>query len=423
MRRYKYIWVILWGEMSTTNNKALVSVIIPAYNQGPMLAEAISSALAQTYTHVEVIVVNDGSTDPCVRETASHFARQIVYIERENGGVAAARQTGLRAASGGLIALLDQDDRWLPHKLTSQVRDLAKYPRAALAHSSYYLIDREGKRTGVVRLAGREWRPLPSLLMEVPVASGTALMRREAIERAGGFDPSMPGTDDWDLWLRMSALNTTFVCSPEPLTEYREHEANTSRNLDLMISSTFRVLDKFYALPQIPQVALRWRERAYARRHAWAAANLYGNGRLEEARAHLIAAAQYAPESVTSLRSLRSMIHTENIVPTAWHAQETMDFILQSLPAAKLPQAERQRLEVRAMLIAALYRTRGSRIATVSNILRLLSRSPRLLGDKDVWLSTLWSITRLVRKKVRTIFVDRIAAQTTPCRREKRSYT
>jgi glycosyltransferase involved in cell wall biosynthesis len=293
--------------MSRQSDKPLVSVIIPTYNEGPLLAQAIRSALAQTYPGIEVIVVNDGSTDPRTRETAVGFAERIRYIEQENAGVAAAREAGVKASTGSLIALLDQDDRWLPYKVETQVRDLAEHPRAALAHSSYYRINGEGERIGVTRLLEREWQPLPSLLIDVPIASGTALMRREAIEQAGGFDPRLAGTDDWDLWLRMAAQGGTFFCNAEPLAEYREHSANTSRNLDLMVRSTFRTLDKFYSMPDVPAVALPWKARAYAHRHAWAAINLYATGSPREARRHLVQAARLRPKSVTSPRFLRAI--------------------------------------------------------------------------------------------------------------------
>src|SRR5690242_15804974 len=138
--------------MGKISENPLVSVIIPAYNQGPWLARAIESTLAQTYPHIEVIVVNDGSRDPVTRETAAQYIGRITYLEREtNGGVAAARNTGLEAARGELIAWLDQDDIWLTHKLEVEVRTLQAHPHVALIHSSYYQIDNEGRRTKIVR--------------------------------------------------------------------------------------------------------------------------------------------------------------------------------------------------------------------------------------------------------------------------------
>src|SRR5437667_615802 len=98
--------------MGTSAGHPLVSVIIPAYNRGHFLALAIESALGQTYPKVEVIVVNDGSTDRMTRETAERYAGRIIYIEQENAGVAAARNAGIAAAAGEYFALLDSDDVW-----------------------------------------------------------------------------------------------------------------------------------------------------------------------------------------------------------------------------------------------------------------------------------------------------------------------
>src|SRR6266571_2992397 len=135
-----------------TSATPLVSVIIPAYNQGKLLARAIDGALGQTYEHKEIIVVNDGSPDSLTRDTAKQYGERIIYVERANGGVAAARNTGIEAANGELIALLDQDDVWLANKLERQVAVLRSHPNVGVVHSSYYLIDENGKRIGVKRL-------------------------------------------------------------------------------------------------------------------------------------------------------------------------------------------------------------------------------------------------------------------------------
>jgi glycosyltransferase involved in cell wall biosynthesis len=371
---------------ATDRSRPQVSVIIPAYNEGPWLAEAIASALAQTYTPTEVIVVDDGSTDPRTAETARSYGSRVRLITRENGGVAAARQTGIEAARGALIALLDQDDRGLPHKLEAQVRDLERHPRAVLTHSSYYTIDESGVRTGAVKLRAREYSPLPGLLMEVPIASGTCVMRRDAIEAAGGFDPALPGTDDWDLWLRMAARGGTFVCNREPLAEYRVHGANTSRNLDLMVRSTFRTLRKFYNLPDLPPSTRRIRPRAYAHRHAWAAANLYAAGERERAKWHLQMVAHLHPQTVTSLRFLRTM------TSLADEPKVSIRFVTGTLRPI-LSHLHNGRLEARARLALAMSkgmaRTAHAILANpllvadpelVSNGLRAVGR--RLIGGR-----------------------------------------
>jgi glycosyltransferase involved in cell wall biosynthesis len=112
----------------------LVSVVIAAYNGAQYLPEAIDSALAQTYPKVEVIVVDDGSTDSTAEVVGAYGAR-VRYLYQQNAGTAAARNTGIQSAQGELIALLDQDDRWLPEKLARQVPLFFDEPRVGLVHS------------------------------------------------------------------------------------------------------------------------------------------------------------------------------------------------------------------------------------------------------------------------------------------------
>jgi glycosyltransferase involved in cell wall biosynthesis len=378
---------------ATDTGRPTVSVIIPAYNEGPLLAEAIESALAQTYSPTEVIVVDDGSTDPRTAETVLSYGSRVRLITRENGGVAAARQTGIDAARGSLIALLDQDDRWLPHKLEAQVRDLERHPRATLAHSSYYTIDESGTRTGVVKLQGREYSPLPGLLMEVPIASGTCVMRREVIEAAGGFDPALPGTDDWDLWLRMAARGGTFVCNREPLAEYRVHGANTSRNLNLMVRSTFGTLRKFYSLPDLSASARRIRPRAYAHRHAWAAANLYATGERERAKWHLQRAAHLHPQTVTSLRFLRTLIQNQQgISPNA--ENDTVKTLMNLFP----PSTDREKAYRRNKIKLAHALSTGATHVRVINALTILLSSPSIWRERELWSEALGSVIRRIRR-------------------------
>jgi glycosyltransferase involved in cell wall biosynthesis len=371
-----------------------VSVIIPAYNEGPLLAEAIGSALAQTYSPTEVIVVDDGSTDPRTAETARSYGSRVRLITRENGGVAAARQTGVEAARGALIALLDQDDRWLPRKLEAQVGDLERHPHAVLAHSSYYTIDESGTRTGAVKLRAREYSPLPGLLMEVPIASGTCVMRRDAIEAAGGFDPALPGTDDWDLWLRMAARGGTFVCNREPLAEYRLHGANTSGNLDLMVRSTFRTLRKFYSLPDLPASARRIRPRAYAHRHAWAAANLYAAGEEERAKWHLHRGVHLHPQTVTSLRFLRTLFQILQGTSQGME-DDPMKILMKLLP----PTPDREKKGIRKKVEFAHALSTGPTRVRMADALSILLSSPSLWCDRVLWSEALGSVISRIRKR------------------------
>ena len=382
----------------TGTNTPLVSVIIPAFNSGEWLAQAIDSALGQTYPKREIVVVNDGSTDLSTHEIAHRYIPFITYIERENGGVAAARNSGINASTGELIALLDQDDVWLPHKLETEVRAWLARPQVALVHSSYHLIDEHGKRiithgdqNWLSRLREREYKPLPGLLIDVPICASTTLFPRKLLDEVGMFDTTLSGTDDWDLWLRMAARGYTFYCVGEPLAEYRTHTANTSRNIDLMVSGVLRTLDKFYALPSVPKSALRHQNRVYFKRHAWATSLYYGAGRVSSAQDHLRLAARYLPEGLTTGRFLQSLIHasyqTGGPPPGKSDIHKAALFVSRALAQTEIPSPTRRaiarRITTHAKLLLAFHSRQPTKIA--ATLLNILRSDPQLLSDPELW--------------------------------------
>ena len=375
-------------------NPPLVSVIIPTFNSGPWLGQAIESALAQTYPSIEIVVVNDGSTDPRTRETALTYVPRITYIERENGGVAAARNAGIEISNGELIALLDQDDVWLPHKLEAEVNAWSAHAGVALIHSSYHLINERGERLStsgdqkwLTRLKDGEYKPLPDLLLHVPICAATTLFPRRLLQEVGMFDPTLSGTDDWDLWLRMAAHGYTFYCVGEPLVEYRTHPHNTSRDIDLMVGGVLRTLDKFYAQTNIPENALLVRDRAYFNKHTWAASLYYGAGNLAKAQNHLQAAIRRFPQGITTGRFLQSLIHANHQAggppPGSSDIDQAAHFLRRSIGQAGLPSATRRamlrKITARIKLLHALQSGRPAQLASA------LMYDPALVVDREVW--------------------------------------
>lgn len=372
--------------MPGTNAEPLISVIIAAYNQGPLLALAIESVLNQTYLNREIIVVNDGSTGTLTRETALRYEHQIVYIEQANGGVAAARNTGMAAAKGSLIALLDQDDLWMPNRLTKGVAAIQANSNVALIHSSYVLMDAEGRNTGVVRLGEGRWAPIPELLLEVRISSCTTLFRRQIALDKGGFDAALAGTDDWDMWLRMALLGYDFYCIGEPLACYRVHEEMTSRNDLLMINRSFAVLDKFYSQPSLPTLALEAKDQAYFNKHTWATAVFYGQRNLEDAAAQLDKAAQLFPEATIAGKLLRSLASARaNAEGKAVGKQTIRDaaaFLRKEALANGLPSSALNSLKAQARLTEALHD--AGKIERIGAVTATLLRYPGLIFSSEV---------------------------------------
>jgi glycosyltransferase involved in cell wall biosynthesis len=210
----------------------LVSTIVPIYNGETYIANTIESILLQTYSNTEIVIVNDGSKDRSYQmlEPYLTFSR-VKYIEQENRGVAAARNTGIRNSSGELIAFLDQDDLWLPEKIEKQVKILLTHPEIALVHGKFNFINETGSKIEPL------WRQrvtsgfcYPQIFEHNKIGMLTALVRRECIEEAGLFDEDIAVTDDYLMWLKITYRHQIYYYD-EPLAEYRYHSNNTSRDM------------------------------------------------------------------------------------------------------------------------------------------------------------------------------------------------
>jgi len=183
---------------------ARVSVIIPTYNRAWILREAVDSVLKQDYPEFELIVVDDGSTDATADLLAGYGARLQVF-RQPNRGVSAARNTGIRAATGSLIAFLDSDDFWLPGKLAEQAAYFAAHPRRMICQTEELWI-RNGVR---VNPGQRHRKPSGDIFersLELCVVSPSAVMLRKGLFRQVGlFDERLPACEDYDLWLRVAS--------------------------------------------------------------------------------------------------------------------------------------------------------------------------------------------------------------------------
>ena len=179
-----------------------VSVLATGYNVEPYVREALDSVLSQSWTDLELIVIDDGSTDGTVREIERIHDRRLLLLRQEHLRVAAGRNLGLRRARGIYIALMDGDDVWLQHKLEQDVAYLDDHPEASLIFSAMRMVDEKGRDLGRTI---RRWSgvlTLRDVLIEDVIGSDTVLMRREFCERVGYFDEDLEACQDSDYWLR-----------------------------------------------------------------------------------------------------------------------------------------------------------------------------------------------------------------------------
>ena len=226
--------------MTDKSQTELISVVIPFYKGERYLAEALRSVFDQTYRPLEVIVVDDGSPTPC-DEILAQFDQPIHLIRQENQGVAAARNTGIQAANGEYIALLDQDDVWLPEKLARQLELMQSDPGTALVFSPCISIDKNGRERGTGKeddishltgcgyytpvttnagIFGTELFLALTRRCFITSCSGV-LLRKRAVEEVGRFDARFPGPDDWHLYLRLTHKYATGFINT-PLYLYRQ---------------------------------------------------------------------------------------------------------------------------------------------------------------------------------------------------------
>jgi GT2 family glycosyltransferase len=221
----------------------MISVIIPCYNAEPFLAEALESVMKQTRPVDEVLVVDDCSTDRSAEIARSYGAR--VISTGRNSGHAAARNVGIEAARGNLIAWLDADDYWNPNHCEVVCGLLERHPDAAVAYSA---IRQFGTRSGIYYVSPRDHEPFDAFwesFRNCFVSTNCAVMWRSAYLEVGGFDPRIRIASDYDFWLRL-AQKFRFVSTPEVTSNYRWHQAQISsaplRQLRSVYESRYRFL-------------------------------------------------------------------------------------------------------------------------------------------------------------------------------------
>jgi glycosyltransferase involved in cell wall biosynthesis len=227
----------------------LVSVVVPAYNAAATLDETLISIRAQTYANLDIVVVDDGSSDGTAEVVLAHARSdpRIRLVRQANGGVAAARNAGIREAKGDLVAPVDADDVWAPTKIERQVEALRRRPAAVLVYTWFASIDARGRITGYGGRHQHGGDALRAMCRTNLVGNGSgALMRKAAVIAAGGYDETLrarggQGCEDYKLYLRLAALGEV-VAVPEFLTGYRVTPHNMSSDTAQMCRSHLLVM-------------------------------------------------------------------------------------------------------------------------------------------------------------------------------------
>jgi glycosyltransferase involved in cell wall biosynthesis len=237
-----------------------VSVVVPAYNAAAFVRRAVDSVLAQTWADRELLVVDDGSRDG-TRDVLAGYGDRVRVLAQTNAGPAAARNHGLREARGRYVAFLDADDWWLPSKLERQVALLDTRPDMGFCSTATRVMTDNGAPAGDWPCAAIDGSLLETLFVRSAAVSGSTsgvLARRELVLEAGGFDESLRGFEDPDLWIRLAA-RAGYACIPEPLTVVVRTPGSVSSHLPRMRAATLASFRKNRALLPPARRGAYWR--------------------------------------------------------------------------------------------------------------------------------------------------------------------
>lgn len=237
------------------------SIVIPTYNCARYLPQAIDSVLAQTFPVMEILVVDDGSTDGTEGMIRARYGAPVRYVRQANAGPSAARNRGILEARGEVIAFLDADDVWFPQALAQVAQCLDRHPRVGLVTADKEVIDTEGrtmeaswwtKQKQAEALYGLQGRPIEDavarLLETNFINTSLAFVRTGILQEVGLFDENIRFGEDLELWLRIASRHP-IVCLPEVLGQYRQHDSNMTRATERMLKDFVEVNRKVASWP------------------------------------------------------------------------------------------------------------------------------------------------------------------------------
>lgn len=374
--------------------RPLVSVIVPTFNRADLLRQTVDSVLAQTYPALELVVVDDGSTDGTAAVLRGYGDR-LRRVRQENRGGTAARNAGTRVARGAFLNWLDHDDRMLPSKIARQMAVFDADPTLGLVHCGYYRVDRDGMRLD--RISG-----LPDgdvrrrLVCGCFVWSGAPLVRRACIEQVGPFDESV-WSSDADLWLRIALAGSRWGCVQEPLGEYRIVPDGTMADVERTERLDMAILGRVFDDPRLPAEARAMRGAAYFNQRFWLATRYYTLGRWADAERNLVEALRWRPAFLEDLDEVEAQLAGAAMDPRVEDPVRFLDDVVAHLPApARGIAAHHDRLAATVRLRAALRAFGRERVADGrGGLADAVRRDPMLVTRPRTVAAALYETARL----------------------------
>ena len=250
--------------MANEQSSVTISVVIPSFNPGALLRETLDSVLAQSHPAHEVIVVDDGSTDDTA-QMVREYGDAVRYIWQKNQGQGCARNTGIEAATGNWIALLDSDDLFLPDRLRRAAETIEANPHLVVVYSAFDYLYEDGTRRFFPAFPAHElW---PALRYRSPILPSTTTIRRSELLAVGGFRKVF--IEDWDLWFRLIRTYSAaaFQEIPESLLLYRRWDSNATNNHIKYANGMLDLIDLTLLNGLSGLERLLWKRRIEARIH------------------------------------------------------------------------------------------------------------------------------------------------------------
>lgn len=245
-------------------SQPLVSVVIPAYNAERTIRATLATVLRQTVSEIEVIVVDDGSTDNTPGMVRSLQDPRLRVVRQENTGHAGARNTGIGSSRGTYVAVVDADDLWVPRKLETQLKVFRSHPHIRALHSAAVHVDDSLRPLFIGQCPDGRNALLDILCFRgLPGVMCTLIAERRLLDEVGRFDQSLIILQDWELAIRLARRGDLHSIST-PLALYRVHSTNQSKTLELHIEPGERILASLFQDPALPSEILEFRSYVYA---------------------------------------------------------------------------------------------------------------------------------------------------------------
>ncbi len=266
------------------------AVIMPCYNAADTLVETLGSIAAQSFDDFCLVAVNDGSKDntaDILKKFAQTYPDKVVVIDQENKGQTVAKNVGLENSRSEFVAFIDSDDLWAPDKLEKQVTLMADNPEVGLCYTAARQINTRSEPVGQISVSpSLRGRCMNELILRNNIVASSVMVRRAAVEQAEVFDVSLKACENWDLWIRI-ARTYQLEYLDEPLTSYRLHPNNMSKNFEKIFSARLQVINKHLPQGSDDSWIRKQRQVALYRTHLTFAKSYIELLRLSEARGEL----------------------------------------------------------------------------------------------------------------------------------------